>query len=48
VPPFLSPRQTPPEKPGGEEDQTSLGLGQETEALINTIAQQLGGSGGVG
>jgi hypothetical protein len=39
---------TPPpttDKPG-EEDQTGLGLGQETEALINAIVQQLGGQGG--
>ena len=32
-----------PEKPGNEEDQAGLGLGQETEALINAIVQQLGG-----
>lgn len=35
-----------PEKPGGEDDATGLGLGQETEALINAIVQQLGGQGG--
>jgi hypothetical protein len=29
-----------------EEDQTGLGLGSETEALINAIVQQLGGQGG--
>jgi hypothetical protein len=32
-----------PEKPRNEEDQAGLGLGQETEALINAIVQQLGG-----
>lgn len=37
-----------PEKPGGEDDQTGLGLGSETEALINAIVQQLGGQGGSG
>lgn len=32
-----------PERPANEEDQAGLGLGQETEALINAIVQQLGG-----
>ncbi|MEQ5788389.1 hypothetical protein J3454_10830 [Erythrobacter sp. NFXS35] len=37
----------PPEPPTGEEDQNGLGtgLGNETEALINAIVQQLGGAG---
>lgn len=37
-----------PENPGNEDDQTGLGLGSETEALINAIVQQLGGHGGTG
>lgn len=34
------------EKPGNEDDPAGLGLGTETEALINAIVQQLGGQGG--
>jgi hypothetical protein len=34
------------DKPAKEEDPAGLGLGQETEALINAIVQQLGGQGG--
>ncbi|MFN4097386.1 MAG: hypothetical protein ACK4GG_11520 [Sphingomonas sp.] len=33
------------EKPAKEEDPAGLGLGSETEALINAIVQQLGGQG---
>lgn len=36
------------DRPGNEEDQTGLGLGSETDALINAIVQQLGGAGGSG
>lgn len=35
-----------PEGPGNGGDDTALGLGSETEALINAIVQQLGGQGG--
>jgi hypothetical protein len=34
------------DKPEEEGDPTGLGLGNETEALINAIVQQLGGQGG--
>lgn len=34
------------DKPAKEDDPAGLGLGQETEALINAIVQQLGGQGG--
>ncbi|MCZ8135541.1 MAG: hypothetical protein O9266_04490 [Porphyrobacter sp.] len=36
------------EKPGKEDDPAGLGLGTETEALINAIVQQLGGPPGGG
>jgi hypothetical protein len=38
--------QPAPAKPGSEDDKTGLGLGSETDALINAIVQQLGGQGG--
>lgn len=38
----------PPERPADEENPTGLGLGSETEALINAIVQQLGGAQGGG
>ena len=34
------------EQPESEEDPSGLGLGSETDALINAIVQQLGGAGG--
>lgn len=43
----LAPTQ-PPERPDNEENPTGLGLGSETEALINAIVQQLGGAQGGG
>lgn len=36
------------ERPDSEEGEAGLGLGAETEALINAIVQQLGGSGSGG
>lgn len=36
------------DQPSNEEDPTGLGLGSETEALINAIVQQLGGAGSSG
>jgi len=36
------------EQPESEEDPSGLGLGSETDALINAIVQQLGGAGGSG
>jgi hypothetical protein len=41
--PPAAPRKPAPAK---DEEQTGLGLGPETEALINAIAQQLGGQAG--
>jgi hypothetical protein len=40
--------QTGPDKPEEEGDPTGLGLGTETEALINAIVSQLGGGAGGG
>ena len=36
------------DKPGNEEGEAGLGLGSETEAIINAIVQQLGGAGAGG